>query len=96
MYKRQGSCKLKKSGGDGGHNGLKSIIESLGGEKNFLRMRIGISHPGKASLVNDYVVKKGTTEEVNERKKAIKNGIEVIEDIISDGWELAVNKLHSK
>ena len=59
-------------------------------------MRIGISHPGKASLVNDYVVKKGTTEEINERKKAIKNGIEVIEDIIFDGWELAANKLHSK
>lgn len=91
-----GSCKLKKSGGDGGHNGLKSIIESLGGEKDFLRMRIGISHPGKASLVNDYVVKKGTAKEVNERKKAIENGIEVVEDIIFDGWEFAINKLHSK
>ena len=69
-----GSCKLKKSGGDGGHNGLKSIIESLGGEKDFLRMRIGISHPGKASLVNDYVVKKVPRRKLMRGKKLLKMG----------------------
>jgi len=91
-----GSCKLKKYGGDGGHNGLKSIIKNLGGNKDFLRMRIGIGHPGDSKQVNDYVVKKGTKKEIHERKMAISSGIEIIEDVILNNWEKAVNKLHSK
>ena len=91
-----GTCKLKKYGGDGGHNGLKSIIENFGGNKDFLRMRIGIGHPGDSKKVNDYVVKKGTKKEIQERKKAILSGIEIIEDVILSNWEKAVNKLHSK
>ena len=91
-----GSCKLKKYGGDGGHNGLKSIIENLGGNKDFLRMRIGIGHPGDSKQVNDYVVKKGTKKEIHEREMAISSGIEIIEDVILNNWEKAVNKLHSK
>ena len=91
-----GTCKLKKYGGDGGHNGLKSIIENFGGNKDFLRMRIGIGHPGDSKKVNNYVVKKGTKKEIQERKKAILSGIEIIEDVILSNWEKAVNKLHSK
>ena len=91
-----GKCKLKKYGGDGGHNGLKSIIENLGGNKDFLRRRIGIGHPGDSKKVNDYVVKKGTQKEIQERKKAMLSGIEIIEDVILNNWEKAVNKLHSK
>ena len=91
-----GTCKLKKYGGDGGHNGLKSIIENFGGNKDFLRLRIGIGHPGDSKKVNDYVVKKGTKKEIQERKKAILSGIEIIEDVILNNWEKAVNKLHSK
>ena len=91
-----GTCKLKKYGGDGGHNGLKSIIENFGGNKDFLRMRIGIGHPGDSKKVNNYVVKKGTKKEIRERKKAILSGIEIIEDVILNNWEKAVNKLHSK
>lgn len=91
-----GTCKLKDGGGDGGHNGLKSIIESLGGRKDFKRMRIGIGHPGESKLVNKYVVQKGSLKERQERLSAIKRGIEVIELIINDSWDKALNILHSK
>ena len=91
-----GSCKLKNGGGDGGHNGLKSIIESLGGSKDFKRMRIGIGHPGNSKLVNKYVVQKGSLEERKERLKAIENGLEIIDFIVEDKWDLALNTLHSK
>ena len=90
-----GACKLKNGGGDGGHNGLKSIIESLGGKKDFKRMRIGIGHPGESKLVNKYVVQKGSLKERQERLNAIKRGIEVIELIIDDSWDIALNVLHS-
>ena len=90
-----GACKLKYGGGDGGHNGLKSIIESLGGKRDFKRMRIGIGHPGESKLVNKYVVQKGSLKERQERLNAIKRGIEVIELIIDDNWDIALNILHS-
>jgi PTH1 family peptidyl-tRNA hydrolase len=75
---------------------LKSIIDSLGGSKEFKRMRIGIGHPGNSKLVNKYVVQKGSVTERKERLNAIENGIEVIECIVKDNWDLALNTLHSK
>ena len=91
-----GTCKLKLGGGDGGHNGLKSIIESLGGKKDFKRMRLGIGHPGNSNLVNKYVVQKGSLKERKERLSAIENGIEVLEFLIAGNWNMALNVLHSK
>ena len=91
-----GTCKLKLGGGDGGHNGLKSIIENLGGKKDFKRMRLGIGHPGNSNLVNKYVVQKGSLRERKERLSAIENGIEVLEFLIAGNWNMALNILHSK
>ena len=59
-------------------------------------MRIGIGHPGKSKLVNKYVVQKGSLKERQERLSAIRSGIEVIELIINDSWDKALNILHSK
>ena len=90
-----GSCKLKQSGGHGGHNGLKSIINEIGSSA-FKRMRIGIGHPGNKKEVNSYVIKKGTKEERQFRENALLKGIEVIDYIFELKWELALNKLHKK
>src|SRR5437870_5716695 len=37
-----GQLRLRQSGGSGGHNGLRSIIEGLGGSEEFPRLRVGI------------------------------------------------------
>ena len=91
-----GICRLKNGGGDGGHNGLKSIIESLGGKKEFKRMRLGIGHPGNSKLVNKYVIQKGSVIERKERLNAIEQGLNVIDLIITNQWDIALNKLHTK
>ena len=49
-----GQVKVKWGGGNGGHNGLKSIDECVG--KDYLRVRIGIGHPGHKDLVSPYVL----------------------------------------
>lgn len=49
-----GRLKLKQGGGSGGHNGLKSLDQSIG--KEYWRLRIGISHPGHALAVSNYVL----------------------------------------
>ncbi len=51
-----GRIKVKLGGGDGGHNGLKSISSCLGG--GYCRLRIGISKPLYKEQVSDYVLAK--------------------------------------
>lgn len=58
-----GTLKLKTGGGTAGHNGLKSIIKSLGQQADFHRIRIGIGHPGHAKKVYQYVLSKPNSQD---------------------------------
>ena len=49
-----GQIKVKLGGGAGGHNGLKSIDQSIG--NNYWRLRLGIGHPGARHLVTSHVL----------------------------------------
>jgi len=49
-----GHVRMKLGGGHGGHNGLKSLDESIG--PNYWRVRVGIGHPGQKHLVTPYVL----------------------------------------
>ena len=51
-----GKVKIKIGGGNGGHNGLSSIDQTIG--TNYKRLRIGIGHPGSKDLVSSYVLDK--------------------------------------
>ena len=57
-----GEVRLKEGGGHGGHNGLKDIFEKTG-TKDYLRIRIGIGHPGNKVDVTDWVLGKFKTAE---------------------------------
>ncbi|HNK33185.1 MAG TPA: aminoacyl-tRNA hydrolase, partial [Plasticicumulans sp.] len=57
-----GVARLKRGGGHGGHNGLRDIIAQCGGN-DFLRLRLGIGHPGTAAEVVDYVLRKAPSSE---------------------------------
>jgi PTH1 family peptidyl-tRNA hydrolase len=50
-----GKVRLKLSGGHGGHNGLRDIISQLG-TKDFMRLRLGVGHPGSSNKVLNYVL----------------------------------------
>jgi peptidyl-tRNA hydrolase, PTH1 family len=56
-----GKLRVKRGGGSGGHNGLRSIDDSLG--PDYWRVRIGIGHPGMRELVEAYVLQNFTSEE---------------------------------
>lgn len=49
-----GKIKVKTGGGSGGHNGIKSLDAHLG--KDYMRLRIGIDHPGHKDMVSSYVL----------------------------------------
>ena len=52
-----GEVRFKEGGGHGGHNGLKDIFEKTG-STDYLRIRIGIGHPGQKDMVSDWVLNK--------------------------------------
>jgi PTH1 family peptidyl-tRNA hydrolase len=52
-----GEVRLKEGGGHGGHNGLRDIFEKTG-SKDYMRIRIGVGHPGDKDLVSDWVLNK--------------------------------------
>jgi len=89
-----GSAKLKRGGGHGGHNGLRDIINHIG--KEFLRLRIGIDHPGNAREVVAYVLKDPGQDQLQHIEAAMRDADKVVDDLLAGDLERAMHKLHSK
>ena len=89
-----GTVKLKKGGGHGGHNGLRDLISHLGGN-DFLRLRIGIGHPGHRDDVVDYVLKNASREDRDLIDRAIDETLRVMPQIIAGDIEAAMKELHT-
>ena len=90
-----GTVRLKQGGGNGGHNGLRSVTESMVGG-NFTRLRIGIGHPGQRDLVTDYVLTKPSQEDRRAIEVAIADAMAVMSEILGGKLERAMHKLHTK
>lgn len=90
-----GVARLKKGGGHGGHNGLRDTIAHLG-NKNFMRLRLGIDHPGNSKAVVDYVLKSPSRADQEAIDMAIDNSLQVINDICTGQFDRAMNTLHSQ
>ena len=91
-----GDTRLKQGGGHGGHNGLRDIISSLGNNKNFLRLRIGIGHPGNAKQVSNYVLKQAPVNEQISIDNSIDRALLLNNKIINGEVENAMKELHTK
>lgn len=90
-----GTARLKTGGGLGGHNGLRDIVQSLGNQKDFHRLRIGIGHPGHASKVSGYVLSKPSPDDRERIIASIDEALRVLPDIIAGDMAKAMNRLHS-
>ena len=88
-----GSCKLKKSGGDGGHNGLKSINDYLGSNK-YCRLRFGIGNNFKKGSQTDFVLEKWSDEELKSLPNLMDHNINIIFHYIKHGSENTMNKFN--
>lgn len=88
-----GKVKLKKGGGHGGHNGVRDIISHL--QPNFLRLRIGVGHPGNKSQVTNFVLGVPSRPEEEKIIETIDAAVAVIPALISAGLQQATHVLHS-
>lgn len=89
-----GVAKLKKGGGHGGHNGLRDTIAALG--KEFLRLRLGIGHPGHRDQVVDYVLKAPSKIDRQKIDDEIYQATRVLPELIGGDIQKAMHQLHTK
>ena len=90
-----GVVKMKLGGGNGGHNGLKDIQSKFANNPNFYRLRIGIGHPGDKNKVVGFVLGKPPISEQKLIDDAIDEALSCTDILMRDGYEKAINRLHS-
>lgn len=88
-----GKIKIRKQGGAGGHNGVKSIIEMLGTEE-FSRIRIGIGRPTHEQDKINYVIGAVPEEEIPKLEEGVKKAKEAVVEILKNGIDKAMNKMN--
>ena len=88
-----GVLRLKLGGGDGGHNGLKSITRSLG-SKDYLRVRVGIGRPPGRQDPADYVLKDFGASERKDLGFHVDRAADAVESLLTGTLEQAQNTFH--
>ncbi len=88
-----GVARFKDSGGHGGHNGLRDISKACG--DNYLRLRLGIGHPGNARDVSNYVLKQASRSDRDLIEASIDDSLRALPLLIAGDWGRATTQLHS-
>ncbi len=88
-----GRIRIRKSGGDGGHNGVSSLITELG-TRAFVRVRIGIGRPPEGMDPADYVLMPFLREERAGINEAVGRAAEAVMAIIAEGPDRAMNSFN--
>jgi len=86
-----GDVRIKVGGGDGGHKGLKSIIDHLN-SPDFVRIRLGIGQPAPKRTAESYVLERFSEEEMKQLPHTIETACEAISEVIASGTQTAMNK----
>ncbi len=90
-----GAFRMKKKGGDGGHNGLNHIIMTTGTEE-VPRLRIGVGNEFAKGHQIDYVLGKWTKEEEKIMLLRVKLAVDAIKSFICEGVDKAMNQYNNK
>jgi len=90
-----GTLRMKKKGSDGGHNGLKNIIEALGSSE-FCRLRIGIGNDFAKGKQVDYVIGEWKQSEIDEIQPRLDVATEMIKSFVTQGPDMTMNQYNNK
>lgn len=90
---KPGIIKLRKTGGPGTHNGMKSVIQNIQ-ITEFPRVRVGIGMPEHKNDLINYVIGKIPEEEKEKLDKSTTTAKEAVIEIIKNGVDMAMNKFN--
>ena len=89
-----GAVRLKRGGGDNGHNGLRSITSALG-TKEYLRVRVGIGRPPGRQDPADFVLKDFSGTERKDLGFHVDRSADAVEALLTGALETAQNVFHA-
>jgi PTH1 family peptidyl-tRNA hydrolase len=89
------AVRLKRGGGEGGHNGLRSISRSTG-TRDYLRVRVGIGRPPGRQDPADFVLKDFSATERKELDLLVAEAADAAEELLARGLEAAQNVVHPR
>lgn len=89
-----GVIRLKRGGGEGGHNGLRSISASLG-SKDYLRVRVGIGRPPGRMDPADYVLRDFSKAERAHLPLLLDEAADAVESLLAVGLEPSQQRFHA-
>jgi PTH1 family peptidyl-tRNA hydrolase len=89
------AVRLKRGGGEGGHNGLRSITSATG-TRNYLRVRVGIGRPPGRQDPADFVLKDFSATERKTLELLVAEAADATELLIERGLEAAQNVVHPR
>jgi PTH1 family peptidyl-tRNA hydrolase len=89
-----GRLKIKEKGGDGGHRGIRSIIDAFGGG-DFMRLRIGVGRPEAGGNAADYVLGKFALEEKKVLSQIITAARDAVVTILCKGTKEGMNRFNN-
>jgi len=89
-----GTSRLKHGGGHGGHNGMRDIFRHLD-STDFLRLRIGIGHPGIKDAVTAYVLSRAPADQEKLIMDSIGDAVAVMPDLLEGRISKATKELHT-
>lgn len=90
-----GTLRMKKKGNDGGHNGLKNIIEALG-TNEFCRLRFGIGNDFKKGKQVDFVIGEWKQSEIDSIAPRLDVAADIIKSFATQGPDLTMNQYNNK
>ena len=88
-----GRLRIKQAGGHGGHNGIKSVIDTIG-TAQFVRVKIGIGRPAPCQDSADYVLQAFAKEEIEVLNPCLDRAVDALECLIHRGAALAMNQFN--
>lgn len=89
-----GEIRLKRGGGEGGHNGLRDISRAVG-TKDYLRVRVGIGRPPGRMDPADWVLRDFAAAERTELAIVVVEAADAVEMLVHDGLEAAQQRVHA-
>ena len=89
-----GVARLKLGGGHGGHNGMRDIFRHVP-DHDFLRLRIGIGHPGTKDAVTAYVLGRATADQERLIRDSISAAADVLPAVLDGNIPAAMKALHT-
>ena len=90
-----GRLKIKEKGGDGGHKGVRSIMDAFGGG-DFARLRIGVGRPDAGNNAADYVLENFAFEEKKVLSRIIASAKDAVVTILCKGTKEGMNRFNNK